>query len=176
MSFSQIELVWVRVRVEEEWFRVNLREENKVSEFHYSEDESKMTEFKMAEFQDGHHHQVDWISLSQSGGRVQVNLKKNRSLIPTWQKLKSKMAEFKMAAIIKLSQNEWMKFLCKWWGGKVKVFSVQMVGTNLGKYGWVWEEKLRFLNPRWPEFKKAEFKMADIIKLSKNEWVWVRLN
>ena len=28
----------------------------------------------------------------------------------------SNMAEFKMAAIIKLSQNEWMKiFLCKWW-------------------------------------------------------------
>ena len=28
----------------------------------------------------------------------------------------AKMAEFKMAAIIKLSQNEWVKFfLCKWW-------------------------------------------------------------
>ena len=28
----------------------------------------------------------------------------------------SNMAEFKMAAIIKLSENEWMKFfLCKWW-------------------------------------------------------------
>ena len=28
----------------------------------------------------------------------------------------SKMADFKMAAIIKLSQNEWLKFfLCKWW-------------------------------------------------------------
>ena len=40
----------------------------------------------------------------------------------------SKMAEFKMAAIIKLSQNEW-----------VKVFYVLMVGTNLGKCEWVWE-------------------------------------
>ena len=28
----------------------------------------------------------------------------------------SNMAELKMAAIIKLSQNEWVKlFLCKWW-------------------------------------------------------------
>ena len=28
----------------------------------------------------------------------------------------SNMAEFKMAAIIKLSENEWMKFfLCNWW-------------------------------------------------------------
>ena len=34
----------------------------------------------------------------------------------------SNMAEFKMAAIIKLSQNE-----------RVKFFFVQMVGTNLGK-------------------------------------------
>ena len=28
-------------------------------------------------------------------------------------------------------------------------FFVQMVGTNLGKCEWVWEEKLRWLNPRW---------------------------
>ena len=156
-------------------------------------------------------------------------------------------------------------------------FFVQMVGTNLGKWEWVWEEKLRWLNPRWPnsrwqnsgwlpssswvrmnmfesdwislsqsqsggrvflsesqrrkqgvwiqdgriqdgchhqvesewmsegffcangvnqswqlwvslrgktkmaeykmaKFKMAEFKMAAIIKLSENEWVWVRLN
>ena len=51
---KQIELVWVRVRVEGECFGVNLREDKKVSE--------------------------------------------------------SNMAEFKMAAIIKLSQNEWVKF------------------------------------------------------------------
>ena len=56
MSLSQIELVWVIVRVERECFWVNLREDNKVSE--------------------------------------------------------SIMAEFKMAAIIKLSQNEWVKFFC----------------------------------------------------------------
>ena len=48
MSLSQIELVWVRVRVEGECFGVNLREENKVSEFHNAEAESKMVEFKMA--------------------------------------------------------------------------------------------------------------------------------
>ena len=50
----------------------------------------------------------------------------------------SNMAEFKMAAIIKLSQNEWVKF-----------FYVEMVVTNLGKCEWVWEDKLRGLNPRW---------------------------
>ena len=32
MSFSQIELVWVRVRVEWECFSMNLKEDNKVSE------------------------------------------------------------------------------------------------------------------------------------------------
>ena len=36
------------------------------------------------------------------------------------------------------SELEWMS----------EVFSVQMVGTNLGKCEWVWEEKLRWLNPR----------------------------
>ena len=57
-----------------------------------------------------------------------------------------------MAAIIKLSQNEWVKFFCSNGGeGSVsEVFFVQMVGTNLGKHEWVWEEKLRWLNPWWP--------------------------
>ena len=66
MSLSQIELVWVRVRVERECFWVNLREDNKVSES------------KMAEAQ-------------------------------------SNMEEFMMAAIIKLSQNEQVKFFCAKW-------------------------------------------------------------
>ena len=83
MSWSQIELVWVRVRVEWECFWVNLRED------------SKVTDSKMAVAE-------------------------------------SKMAEFKMAAIINLSQNEWAKF-----------FFVQMVGINLCKYEWVWEDILR---------------------------------
>ena len=60
---NQIELVWVRVRLERECFWVNLREDNKVLE-------SKMT-----------------VS-------------------------ESTVAEFKMAAIIKMSQNEWVKFIC----------------------------------------------------------------
>ena len=61
MSLNQIELLWVRVRVEWVCFWVNLKEDNKVSE-------SK-------------------VAVSESN-----------------------MAEFKMAAIIKLSQNEWVKF------------------------------------------------------------------
>ena len=63
------------------------------------------------------------------------------------------MVEFKMAAIIKLSQNEW-----------VKVFFVQMVGINLGKCDWGLRGKTKMA-----ESKMAEFKMAAINKLSENE-------
>ena len=45
---SQIELVWVRVRVEGECFWVNLREDNKSSESKMAVSESNMAEFKMA--------------------------------------------------------------------------------------------------------------------------------
>ena len=115
MSLSQIELVWVRVRVEWECFWVNLREDNKVSE-------SKM-------------------AVSQSN-----------------------MAEFKMAAIIKLSQNEWVKFFC----------------ANGGNQSWqVWvslKRNTKIAESKMAKFKRVEFKMAAIIKLSENEWIWVRLN
>ena len=47
MSLSQIELVWVRARMEWECFWVNLREDNKVFESKMAESESKMVEFKM---------------------------------------------------------------------------------------------------------------------------------
>ena len=48
MTLSQIELVWVRVRVEWAGYWVNLREDNKVSESKMALSESKMAEFKMA--------------------------------------------------------------------------------------------------------------------------------
>ena len=74
----------------------------------------------------------------------------------------SKMAEFKMAAIIKLSQNEQVKF-----------FFGQIAETGLGKSEWVvqngWIQDGR--NARWPELK-----MVAIIKLSEIELVWFRLN
>ena len=59
MSLSQIELVWVRVRVEREWFWVSLREDNKVSE---STDGSVWIQH--GRVQGGCHHQVEseWMS------------------------------------------------------------------------------------------------------------------
>ena len=70
---------------------------------------------------------------------------------PRWQN--SRRPNSKMATIIKLSQNEWVKFFCSNGreGSVSEVFFFeQMVGTNLGKYECVWEEKLRWLNLRWP--------------------------
>ena len=71
----------------------------------------------------------------------------------------SNMAEFRMAAIIKLSQKEW-----------VKVF----LGVNSGNQSWQVWVSLRW-KTKMAECKLAEFKMAATIKLSENEWVWVRL-
>ena len=47
MSLSQIELVWVRVKMEWESFWVNLLEDNKVSESKMAVSETNMAEFKM---------------------------------------------------------------------------------------------------------------------------------
>ena len=119
--------------------------------------------------QDGCHHQVEWewMSLSQielvwvrvfcANGWEKYKMNPEWQVSdPTWQNsaiiklsqnewvkfflykmAESRMADFKIAAIIKLSQNEWVKFF------------VQMLGTNLGKCEWVWEKELRWLNPRW---------------------------
>ena len=67
------------------------------------------------------------------------------------------MVEFKMAANIKLSQNEW-----------VKVFF-----ANGGNQSWqVWVSlrgKTKVAESKMAKFNMAEFKMAAIIKLSENE-------
>ena len=118
------ELVWVRVRVEGECFWVNLGEENKVSEFHNAQAESKMAEFKMAELK-----MATIIKLSQkervkffsaNGGERSVSEVffctngENQSW-QVWVCLRgktkmavSKMAKFKMAAIIMWIENEWV--------------------------------------------------------------------
>ena len=50
----------------------------------------------------------------------------------------SKMAELKMAAIIKLSQNEWVKFfLCKMTGSKMAEFKMAVI-IKLSEIEWVW--------------------------------------
>ena len=71
----------------------------------------------------------------------------------------SKMAEFKMAAIIKLSQNEWVKFiLCKMAESKMVEFKM----ANISQVEWEW---MRIFLFKMVESKMAEFKMAAIIRL-----------
>ena len=83
IKLGEIELVWVRVRVEWECFWVNLREDNKVSESKLALSESKMAEFKMAAI---------------------IRLSENELVKFFVCKIaESHMAEFKMVAIFNLS-------------------------------------------------------------------------
>ena len=96
-------------------------------------------------------------------GKCGVSLKENIKMAE-YKMAKFKMVEFKMAAIIKLSQNEWVKVFC----------------ANGGNQSWqVWvslKGNTKMAESMMAKFKVAEFKMPPIIKLSENEWVWVRLN
>ena len=113
ISLSQIELVWVRVRIKWECFWVYMREDIKVSESKMAVSESNMTEFKMA-------------------------------------------------AIIKLSQNEWVKCF------------VKMVGTILGKCEWVWKKILRWQNTRWPNSRWPPW--SDQVKMKEFESDWISMS
>ena len=57
-----------------------------------------------------------------------------------------------------------------------EVFFVEMVGTNIGKCELSLRGNNKMAVSKMAKIKMAEFKMAAIIKLSENEWVWVRLN
>ena len=62
----------------------------------------------------------DWISLSQSGVEWEcfwVNQREDNKVSESKMAVaESNMAEFKLATIMKMSQNQWVKFLlCKWW-------------------------------------------------------------
>ena len=109
MSLSQIELVWVSIRVEWECFWVNLREDNKVSESKMAVSQSNMVEFNMAaSIKLSHIELVEFFcaNVGNQSWQVWVIFRGHTMMA------ESKMVKFKMAAIIKLSQNEWVKFFC----------------------------------------------------------------
>ena len=145
MNLSQIELVWVRVRVEWEYFWVNLREDNKVSESpHVQMAESNMAEFKMAAIIKFSNNEWIWVKVKLVWVRVRVEWE-CFCLNPTCQCINPTWHEFKMATLSKLSQNERVKSFCANGAQECvsEVFFVQMMGQNLSKYGWVWEDELR---------------------------------
>ena len=82
----------------------------------------------------------------------------------------SKMAEFKMVAIIKLSENEQVNFFVQ--NGWIQDSRIQDGCHH--QFEWECMSEVSFV--QMAESKMAEFKMAAIIKLSQNEWVWVRMN
>ena len=69
-----------------------------------------------------------------------------------------------MDAIIKLSQNKWVKFLYANGGNQSWQVLVTLSGNT------------KMAESKMAKFKMAEFKLTAIIKLGEIEWVWVRLN
>ena len=61
--------------------------------------------------------ELDWISIRVEWECFWVNLREDNKVSESKMAVsESNMAEFKMAGIIKLSENEWVEFfLCKWW-------------------------------------------------------------
>ena len=109
-QINQIELVWVRVGVEWECFWVNLWEDNKVSE-------SKMAcqclnpRWQNSRWLTSSSFEWRWMSLSQIElvwVRVLCKMAESKFVTLNCKIVESKMAEFKMDAIIKLGKNEWV--------------------------------------------------------------------
>ena len=66
-------------------------------------------------------------------------------------------------------ESEWMS----------EGFFVQMVGTNLGKCEWVWEEKLWWQNPRWPNSRWQNSRWlpsSSWVRMNKFESDWISLS
>ena len=84
------------------------------------------------------------------------------------------MAEFKMAAIIKLSQNDWVKLFFVQ-NGSIQDCRIQDGCHHQVEWEWMSLSQIEIVWVRvlckMAESKMAEFKMVAIIKLSQNEWV-----
>ena len=153
---SQIELVWVGIRVEGECFWVNLREDDKVSESKMAVSEPNMTEFKMAAIIKFSQNEWVWVRLNWFESEFFCEMAESKMA-------EFNMEEFKMVAFIKFSQIElvWVR---------VRV-ETECFWVNLREDNKVSQSKIAVF-----ESNITEFKMAAMIKLHENEWVWVRLN
>ena len=150
MSLSQIELVWVSVRVERECFWVYLREDDKVFESKMAVSESKMAEFKMAAIIKL--SQNDWVKFFfvQNGwiqdGRIQVGCNYEIELEWTCEVFLCKMAESKMAEF-KIGCHH--QFGWEW----MSLSHIELVWVRVRVeeefFEWIWEKITRCLNPRW---------------------------
>ena len=153
IKLSQIELVWVRFKVEEKCFLVNLREDNKVFE-------SKMG-IQDGRIQDGCHHQVEseWMSLSQ----IEI----------VWVRVLCKMAESKMARIQDGRIQDGCHHQFKWeWMSLSQIELVWVrVRVEWECFEWIWEKITRCLNPRW-QCLNPRWQRSGCLPSSS----WVRMN
>ena len=135
MSLSQIELVWVRVRLEWECFWVNLREDNKGLNPRWQCLNSTWQNSR-------------WLP---SSSWVRMNERSYfcaKWLNPRWPNSRW----LPSSSWVRMSESS---FFVQMVGREMWIsFFVQMVGTILGKCEWVWGEKLRWLNPRWPNWRR----------------------
>ena len=127
--------------------------------------------------QDGCHHQVkwEWMSLSQ------IKLVRVRVL--------GKMAKSKIDRIQDSCQHqdesEWISEVFFVQKGLIQDDRIQDGCHHQIESEWMSFSQIELVRVRvlckmakskMTEFRMAEFKMASIIKLSQNEWVWIRLN
>ena len=143
MSLSQIEIVWVSIRVEWECFWVNLKEDNKVSESKIAVSESTMAEFKMSAIIKL--SQNEWVNFFVQNGWIQHG----RILDGCHHQVES----------------EWMRedFLCKWWK------PILASGSDFQRTyydGGIQDGQIQ--DSRIQDFYHHQ--------VNENEWVWVRLN
>ena len=129
----------------------------------------------------------DWISLSQnqSGGRVFLSKsgRKIQGVSIPWCRNWIQDSRIQEGQIQDghhhQVESEWMSevFLFKWWGGKCEWSFFYANGGNQSWQVWVClRGKTKMADSKMAKLEMAEFKMAAIIKLSENEWVWVSLN
>ena len=134
-------------------------------------------------------NELVWVGVRVSESVFEVNLREDNKVSESKMAVfDSTMAAFKMAAIIKLSQNKWVKFfLCKWW--ELILASVSEFERK-NYYGWIQDGGIQvgriqddchhqvesewmseFFLCKMDESKMAEFNMAAIITLIQNQWV-----
>ena len=86
-------------------------------------------------------------------------------------------SKIQMATIIQLSLNEWVKFFCAN-GGEgnewVKFYLCNCWEPILAMYEWVWDEKLRWLNPRWPNSRWLT--SSSWVRMNEFESDWISLS
>ena len=138
--------------------------------------------------QDGCHHQVEWewMSLSQIK-LIWVRLRVEWecfwvNLREEYKVSESNIAEFEMATIIKLSQNQWVKVFFSANGGEgseKEDFCCGNGGNHLGKCDWVSEKTLRWLNPGWQNWRWQNSRWlpsSSWVRMNKLESDWISLS